>query len=145
MRSSDIDHGRGTTDLVDEPLELGPCGVAAVRWSGAAGDLELDDVGRAEAHHGAARYAARQCRGSWITDHVEGVGAIVQAQRQSQVRVGPDVIVDHTSGPLRGEHEVDSETAAALRDPDEGGDEVGEVDGEGRELVDDDDEAGQRW
>ncbi len=68
----------------------------------------------------------------------------MEAQREPQVGVGPDVVVDHARRTLRREHEVHPETPAALGDPDQRRDEVGQVDGEGRELVDHDGEAWQR-
>ena len=134
----------GAADLADEQLELGPLTIASVERSGAPGDLELDEVARTETHHGPARHTTRQRGCGRIADHVEGVGPVVQAQRHSQVGVGADVVVDHPRRPLRREHEVHTETPATLGDPDHGRNEVGEVDGERGELVDDDGESWKR-
>ena len=144
MGCVEVDERHGTADLGYEQCEVGSSGVIAVERRGAPGDLELDQITRTEPHHSAPWHAPRQRGRSRIADDVDGIGAVVEAQRQSQVGVGPDVIVDHARRPLRREHEVHPETPAALGDPDQRGDEVGEVDGEGRELVDHDGEARQR-
>ena len=71
-------------------------------------------------------------------DHGRRLGAVEHAQRDPQVGVGQDVLVDRTRRPLRGEHEVDAEAAAALGDVDHAGDELGDLLHQGGELVDDD-------
>ena len=115
--------------------------VAAVERSGASGDLELDHVARAESHHRPPGTPRGNAAGAAIAHHVEGIGAVVQAQRESQVGVGADVVVDHARRSLRREHEVHAEAAAPLGDPDQRRDEVGEIGRERRELVDDHDAA----
>ena len=69
---------------------------------------------------------------------------VLQAQGEAQVGVGPDVVVDDAGRALRGQHEVDAEAAAALGDADERGQEAGQLGGQRGELVDHDDESGER-
>ena len=68
--------------------------------------------------------------------------AVVEAQRDAQVGVGPDVVAHHAGRALRGEHQVDAEAAAALGHADERRQEVGQLGGQRGELVDHHDERG---
>jgi hypothetical protein len=69
---------------------------------------------------------------------------VLHPQRDPQVGVRLDVGVDAPGGPLGGEHQVDPQAAAPLGDADQRAEEVGQLGGERRELVDDDDQPGQR-
>ena len=89
-------------------------------------------------------HAAREPDGGVVADDVAGVGDVVQAQGEAQVRVGPDVVADDAGRPLRRQDEVHAEAAAALGDADQRRHEVGQLGRERRELVDDHDEARQR-
>ena len=79
-----------------------------------------------------------------VADDVAGVGDVLQAQGEAQVRVGPDVVADDAGRALGGQHEVDAEAATALGDADERRQERRQLGGEGGELVDHDDQPGQR-
>ena len=71
-----------------------------------------------------------------VADHIVGVGTVVQAQRDPQVGVGADVVGDDAGRPLRGEQQVDAEAASTLRHRHECAEELGQLLGERRELVD---------
>ena len=78
---------------------------------------------------------AGQRRGEGIADHIDGVGGILDTERDPQVGVGPDVLPDRTGGPLRGEDEVHAQAAAPLRQPHQRGNERRQVGDQGGELV----------
>ena len=69
---------------------------------------------------------------------VDRVTVVLHPQGDAQVGVGLDLVVDDAGRALGGEDQVEPEAAAALGDVDERGHEVGELDGEEGELVDDD-------
>ncbi|MFT3852248.1 MAG: hypothetical protein QM733_05870 [Ilumatobacteraceae bacterium] len=54
-----------------------------------------------------------------VADDIERIGAVRQAQRAADVRVGADVVAEDAAGALRGQQQVDAEAAAALGDADE--------------------------
>ena len=54
--------------------------------------------------------------GAGVTDDVDGLGRILHAQRDAQVRVRLDLLAHHTRRPLSGEQQVHAEAAAALGD-----------------------------
>ena len=74
--------------------------------------------------------------GDRVVDDVLRVGLVGHAQRDAQVGVRAQVVLDHAGGPLRRHDEVDAERAAALGDVDDAVDELGHLAGERRELVD---------
>jgi len=78
----------------------------------------------------------RQPGGVGHPHHVERVrgGQHPKAQRDREVR--PQVRADRPAGALRGEDEVHAERASLGGEPDQGGEEVGVLVGEGAELVD---------
>jgi hypothetical protein len=77
-------------------------------------------------------------------DHVRALRGVGHPQRDPQVRVGPDLRGHHAGWTLGGQQQVDAQRAAPLRDVDQAGDEVGQVPGHRRELVDHDHQPGQR-
>ena len=84
-------------------------------------------------------------RGVGRAEDVAGVGLVGGAQADPQRAVGPDLGGDHAAGPLGGQDEVHAEGAAALGDARPGpGTNDGQLLGERGELVDDDDQPGQR-
>ena len=91
-----------------------------------------------------ARPLSRERGREIVADDVDPVGPVVDPQREPQVGVRPDVVVDHPGGPLRRQHEVHPEAATALGDPDERRQETRDVLRHRRELVDHDHQAGQR-
>ena len=82
----------------------------------------------------------RDVGGLGTADHGGRFGTVEHAQRDPQVRVGQDVLVDRTRRPLGGQDEMDAEAAAPLGDVDDAGHELGDLLHQGRELVDDDDQ-----
>ena len=75
--------------------------------------------------------------------HVDDVAAVVgvgDAECDAQCGVGSDRVGDDPGRSLGGEHQVDAEAAASLRDVDETVDELRQLPQERRELVDDHDE-----
>ena len=106
--------------------------------------LDRDDLVGAEPHVRAARAVAAQLRRGAVADHVDRVGRVLHAQRDPQVRVRPDVVVDDARGPLRREDQVHAERAAALRHVHQRGQQLGQLARHLGELVDHDDQARQR-
>ncbi len=106
--------------------------------------LELDEVARSEPGVGAALQWQRDLGRRTGADDRLRLHAVEHAQRDAQVRVGEDVLVDRPGRPLRGEDQMDTEAAAALGDVDDPGDEVGHLLDECGELVDDDHEGRRR-
>ena len=121
-RLSSADEDARVTNRVDQQIELG----AAIGDGGrATRRLKAQYFVGAEAHHGASGQAAwDRCRRR-VADDVERVGSVVEAHRQAKVRVGSDVVTDHTAGPLRGQDQVHAQAAAPLGDADERVEEVG--------------------
>ncbi len=68
---------------------------------------------------------------------------IRHAQRDPEVGVGAQVVLDDARRTLRRHDQVDAERAAALRDVDDAVDELGHLAGQRRELVDDEHERGR--
>ncbi len=77
-------------------------------------------------------------------DDVSALRRVGDAQRDPQVRVRADLGRHHAAGPLRSEQQVDAQRATSLRDVDQTGDEGGQFPGERGELVDDQQQPGQR-
>ena len=75
-------------------------------------------------------------------DHVRALGGVGDPQRDAQVGIGPDLGADDPARPLRRQNQVDAERPSALRDVHQPVDEVRQLAGQGRELVDHDREAG---
>ena len=100
--------------------------------------LERDQRGVAEPRVGAAREGLGDLRGGGGLDHVVGVAGVGDAQRDAQVGVGLDLRADHAGGALRRQDEVYAERTTTSGHVDQAGDEVGQLGGKRRELVDDD-------
>ena len=81
--------------------------------------------------------------GDGVADDVVGVRDIRHAQRDAEVGVGAQVVLDDARRPLRRHDQVDAERATALGDVDDAVDELGDLAGQGRELVDDEHERGR--
>ena len=82
--------------------------------------------------------------GVGAVDDVVGVDLVGDPQRDAQVGVGPDVVVDDAARALGGQHEVDAERSAPLGDVDDAGDELGHLLLQEGELVEDDEQVGGR-
>ena len=108
--------------------------------AGAPRGLEHDGLAGPETQHRPTRCAAREARRRIVTDDVAGVGAVVETQGEAQVGVGTDVVVDDPGRALRGQHEVDAETAAPLGETDELAEKRRQLGSQRGELVDHDDE-----
>ena len=93
---------------------------------------------------GAARPVAADLRRGALVDHVDGVGDVLHAQRDPQVRVGPDVVVDDARGTLGGEDQVHAERPPALGHVDQRRQQLGLLARHLGELVDHDHEPRQR-
>ena len=89
------------------------------------GHLHDGHVVGPSAQHRPAGPVAGQLGGVGPAEHVVGLGRRLHAQRDPKVGVGPDVVGHHAGRPLRGQHEVEAQAAAPLRDADEGRHEVG--------------------
>ena len=79
-------------------------------------------------------------RGLGRAEHVRAVGLIGHPQREPQVRVRPQVVLDHAGRALGGEYEVQSERAPPLGDVDHAVHELGYLMHQRRELIHDDDQ-----
>ena len=150
VRRPHVAQRRGVADRAHEHGQLGVVGRLVVdgrspspthaearighpsRRSRAAGGLEHDVLARPEPQHRASRRPPRERGRGVVADDVAGVGDVVQAQGDAQVRVGPDVVADDAARPLRRQDEVDAEAAAALGDADQRIDEAGELGGQRR-------------
>ena len=75
-----------------------------------------------------------------IADDVTRVGLVRHPQRDPEVGVGPEVVLDDAGRPLRRHDQVDAEGPAALGDVDDAVDELRHLARERRELVDDEHE-----
>ena len=106
--------------------------------------LEHHEIFRAESQRGSSRCADGKAGRGGVADHVVGIGAILQTERDAQVGVGTDVVGDHPRRPLRRQQQMDAEAASALGDRHERPEEAGEFLGERRELVDHHHQARQR-
>ena len=106
--------------------------------------LDRHDLVRAEPHVRAPGPVAADVRGGAVADHVGRVRGVLHAQGDPQVGVGPDVVVDHARGTLRGEDQVHAERAAALGDVDERRQQLRLLAGHLGELVDHDHQPRQR-
>ena len=117
--------------------------LSAHQWRAGERALELDQLPWPEAHEPAAAQRDRDVGCLGAADDRGRLAAVEHPQRDAQVRVGEDVLVDRARRALRRQHEVDAETATALGDVDDPGDELGHLLHERGELVDDDHE--RRW
>ena len=160
MRWVDSGDARCQRNRVDQHLQLGwplrttravdtgPIdGELPAGWTdrpGTRSGLEHDEFVRPEPQRRPPRYTTWKRRRQFVADDVERVGAIVQPQCEAKVGVGADVVGHHARRTLGREEEMDAEAAAALGDPDERREEVGQFLGEGGELVDHHDEPG-KW
>ena len=79
--------------------------------------------------------------GDRVVDDILRVGFVRHPQRDAQVGVGAQVVLDHAGRSLRGHDEVDAEGPAALGDVDDAVHELGNLAGERGELVDDEHES----
>ena len=100
------------------------------------GGLDRDRLVASHPHDGHPRTSPRQEGRHRRADHVVRIGAILHPQGDLQLRVCPDAIADRPGRALRGEHEMDAEAAASLRDVDERVDERGQLGLQRGELVD---------
>ena len=66
---------------------------------------------------------------------------VVHAQRHAEVRVRPQIVLDHTGWALRRQYQVQSERTTTLCHIHHAVDELRYLTDQGRELVDDDDQA----
>ncbi len=82
---------------------------------------------------------SNECRRR-VADDVVRVGLIRHAQRDPEVGVRPQVVLDDARRALRRHDQVDAERPAALGDVDDAVDELGHLARERRELVDDEHE-----
>ena len=99
---------------------------AVVERAGDRRRLERDQLARPQASDGPARTQARQRRGGGRADDIDGVGRVLHAERDAEVRVGADLLAHRARRSLRGEHQVHAQAAAPLGDTDERVDEVGQ-------------------
>ena len=112
--------------------------------AGAVRRLEHDRLAGAEAQHRPPGVASRERRRRRRCRRCRRRRRVLQPQGDAQVGVGPDLVADDAGRPLRGQHEVDAEAAAALGDADERREEAGQLGRQRGELVDHDDEPRQR-
>jgi hypothetical protein len=108
------------------------------------GALERHQITRPQTQHGPPRVRASQRRRRRVADHVDGLGRVVQSQRDPQVGVGADLVAHHPRRPLGGEDQVHAETPAAPCDVDEGVQQRRVFERERGELVDQDDQPGHQ-
>ena len=80
--------------------------------------------------------------GHRVADDVARVRLVGHAQRDAEVGVRPQVVLDDAGRALGRQDEVQAERAAALGDVDDAVDELGHLPREGGELVDDEHQAG---
>ncbi len=85
--------------------------------------------------HRTARQRRVEVRGHGRTEHVVAVGLVGHPQREPEVGVGPQVVLDHTGRALGGEHQVQAERAAPLCDVDHPVHELRHLVHQRRELV----------
>ena len=105
--------------------------------------LERDELVGAEPGHRSTGAVTRDAGRGGVVDDVGRLGSVEHAERDAQVGVGADAIVDGAVGPLGGQHQVHPEAATALGHVDEGIEEAGQLRCERGELVDDDHEPGE--
>ena len=108
------------------------------------GALERHQLLRPDAGHGPPGQAALDRRRDRRPDDVVRLVVGGHPQGDAQVGVGPDLPGDDARRALGGEDEVQAEAAAAQRDVDDAVDELGDLLGQGGELVDDDEQARRR-
>jgi len=107
------------------------------------GGLELDEASRARssgATTGDRRIEAGRHR---VAQHIDGVVVVVHAQRHPQVGVGAQAVLDDPRRPLGGHDQVQPQGATPLGDVHHPVHELGHLARQGRELIDDDHQAGR--
>ena len=87
-----------------------------------------------------ARDRRREGRRDPVVDHVARVGLVRHAQRDAQIRVRAQVVLDDARGALGGHDQVDAERTAALGDVHDAVDELRHLGCQRGELVDHEDE-----
>ena len=80
--------------------------------------------------------------GAVVAEHVPGVGTVQHPQAHPHRGVGPDGRRDVPRWTLRGQDQVDAEATALGGHPHQGGEDLGVLAGQGRELVHHHQEAG---
>jgi hypothetical protein len=113
----------------------------------AAGDdrrLKRDEFRRTEPGDGPAWPRSRDRRSIGRADDIDGVVFVGHTQGNAAAGIGSDVVGDHTSRALCSEHEMNTEASAPLGNTYEGVQKVGEFRGERGELIDHNQQAGQR-
>ena len=105
--------------------------------------LERMELARARADVRPAAEGRGEVRSVRRTDDARRVGLVEHPQADSKVGVRPDVVVHRSRRALRREDQVDSEAPPPLREVDHAGHEIGDLLHQGRELVDDDHQAGR--
>lgn len=83
-------------------------------------------------------------RGIGDVHNRDRVSWILDVQAQPQADIGQQVLLDHPVGALRGQYQVHADRAAAGGDVDQAGEELRHLLGQVAELVDNEDEPGQR-
>ena len=78
-----------------------------------------------ESQHGPAGMGAGEVGRRRHADDVVRRRDVLHPERDAQVRVGPDLVADGCAGPLRRQHEVHAEAAAAAGDVDDRPQELG--------------------
>ena len=125
-----------------------------VRGGLAGGDDPLDEAAspRPQGLHRSQRLVAQQhpprdrgqIGGARGADEVDGIGLLHHPQARTDPHVRANVRGHRAAGPLRGEHDVNPERATLGGHPHEFVEHVGVFIGEYAELVDDDEQPGQR-
>ena len=72
-------------------------GLAALAGEGGLGFGQLV---AAQANHGPARPLSIEVGGVGLFDHIKGIGPVLNPQRDADVGVRPDVVVEDAGGPL---------------------------------------------
>ena len=118
-------------------------GRALGRAAGHQRGLEGDELSRTEAGHRPAGPSTGDPGRVGRVDHVVGVVAVGHPQGDATRGVGSDVVGHRPGRPLGGQHHVDAEAAAPLRDTDQRAEELGQLGGQRGELVHHDHQPGQ--
>ena len=118
---------------------LGPL----LNCAGAPSRLEHHQLIRAQAKGDPTWNSTRKGGREFVADHILGVGRIVQTQRDPQIGIRSDVVIDHTGRPLRRKEQMDPEAATTLGHPDQRREKIGQLLCERGKLVDHDNQARQ--
>jgi hypothetical protein len=110
----------------------------------AVGGLERHELAGPQTQGRPSGHGDRERCRDRVSDHVDGVATVLEAQRDAEVGVGTDVVGDHPGRPLCGEEQMHAEAATALGHVDERMQELGKLLGQRRELVDHHHESRQR-